>query len=664
MQYRGFRLDDFQARAFESIQNHRSVIVSAPTGSGKTLIAEYAVECAVKAGRRVIYTAPIKALSNQKFRDFSVQFPDEVGIMTGDVTLNPRASILIMTTEIFRNSVLEEPDQYRDIDYLVFDEVHFLQDVDRGTVWEESIIFAPEEISILALSATIPNLDELAGWIAKVRNIEVDTILDTHRPVPLSHNVYRPEFGVVRIDKLHRKQLQERSESRARGQEATHALLDEIVEEEWTPCLYFCFGRMACENLAWANRHRDLLDPEERESSLSLLKELSQRYEIDLSPKDQGLGSLLVHGVGFHHAGMLPTAKEVVEQFFTRGLVKLLFATETFAMGINMPASTVVFDGLVKYDGTSMRPLRTIEYQQMAGRAGRRGMDEVGMAIANLGSESLGYWTVRGILTGDVEPIQSQFNLGYATILSLYERLGDQIREACSNSFATFQAARTGKKARRRVIQSQRRILQQRLSVLRMLGYLDSETHSLTDRGRFALHIGGFELPVTELFFAGAFEQLAESQIAGLVTSLIFEGKKRQWYNPVYRRASGPYRKAVRRAARRIQDVERLCGLTELTRQPDFRLCGAADGFVRGTPFEGLGKFTNAGEGDIVRTFRYTIQILRQIKKAVEDYEEFTTRLSKVIGQLSRGQVDAERQLRAGVEVSTGPESTDSATNS
>jgi superfamily II RNA helicase len=183
-----------------------------------------------------------------------------------------------------------------------------------------------------------------------------------------------------------------------------------------------------------------------------------------------------------------------------------------------------------------------------------------------------------------------------------------------------------------------------------MLGYLDSESHSLTDRGRFALHIGGFELPVTELFFSGAFEQLSDSQIAGLVTSLIFEGKKRQWYNPTYRRAAGPYRKTVLRAARRIRDVEQLCDLTELTRQPDFRLSGAADGFVQGTPFDGLGKFTNAGEGDIVRTFRYAIQILRQMKKAVEGYEEFTTRLTRVIGQMSRDQVDAERQLRAGVE--------------
>ncbi|MBI4615886.1 MAG: DEAD/DEAH box helicase [Planctomycetes bacterium] len=652
MKYKGFLLDEFQERAIRAIDRDECVFVAAPTGSGKTLVAEYAADRSLSLGRRVLYTAPIKALSNQKFRDFGILYPGRVGIMTGDVTLNPGAPLLIMTTEIFRNSILEEPERYSDLHYLIFDEVHFLKDIERGTVWEESIIFAPRGVRILALSATVPNLNELCRWVQEVREEKVQPIREYVRPVPLEHWVHTRRTGVVPL-----AELPPRAFARRRG-EWTEArdhsqmeIVDRLVEDDLVPCLYFCFNRRVCEERAWMHRHRELLSPEEREKARELLAELAEAFQIDLAPNDQALGSLLVRGIGYHHAGMLPTSKEVVERFFTRGLVKLLFATETFAMGINMPATSVVFDELRKFDGFSFRNLSPMEYQQMAGRAGRRGMDQVGHVISCVDPNRLSYEDVVHVLEGEVERIESQFNLGYATILSLYGRHGRDVYLVADRSFAAFQKVWAAGKmggGRHAVIDEIRDQLKRKLELLTRLGYIDRKAGGLTDKGRFATYIQGYELQVTEMFFGGVFERLDKDRLATLAAAVVFEGQKANWYDTGDPGILRPFQQDVKKRMRRLREEARRLKIRDEIKSPDFRLSGAIFAFSRGAPFSELGHFTDAGEGHLIRVFRSTVQVLRQMRKATSGYADFAARIEEAILSLDRDEVDAARQLAAG----------------
>ena len=250
MEYLGHVLDAFQEQAVAAIDEGRSLIVAAPTGCGKTLIAEYAIEVSINKGKRVIYTAPIKALSNQKYRDFRKRFgEDKVGIHTGDVTINPEAEILIMTTEIFRNLILENSDRLDDIYYTVFDEIHYLDDPERGTVWEESIILAPSTIRFMCLSATVPNIRELAEWMGNVRNTDVMVIEETHRPVPLRHFLFSPKFGVMSINDIRKKYLKSPSARKEflRKKPSSRRIVQHVLDSGHFPILYFCFNRRICE---------------------------------------------------------------------------------------------------------------------------------------------------------------------------------------------------------------------------------------------------------------------------------------------------------------------------------------------------------------------------------------------------------------------------------
>ena len=473
MFYKQFKLDRFQEEAIKSIEQNHSVIVAAPTGAGKTLIAEYAIEKYIEAGEQIIYTAPIKALSNQKYRDFSRDHGDKVGIVTGDVVINATAPTLIMTTEIFRNTIFDDPDSLRDVRYVIFDEIHFIDDIARGTVWEESIIFAPQHINFICLSATIPNLEEFADWMNTVRGSRIDVISETERPVPLEHKLYIKEYGLGWLDEL--KEIKDalevewqalggrRQDNRAwrppagnqRPMTAGTRLMEPVatgIEElagadliehiqlsNQIPCLYFSFSRGACEEKAMKNMERDFLEPEEREKILGEYDQLCQRYSIQEDIRAEQLRELIEHGVAYHHAGMLPTLKEVVEQLFTLGYIKLLFTTETFALGINMPACTVVFDSIAKFDGLQFRPLKAREYHQMAGRAGRRGIDTKGFVYACVDPQFNEYEDVEQAVTGDIESIESQFNLSYSCILNLYQDHDERIYEACEKSLSNHQ---------------------------------------------------------------------------------------------------------------------------------------------------------------------------------------------------------------------------------
>src|SRR5712671_915646 len=556
MQFRGYTLNDFQVSAVRAIEAGKNVLLAAPTGSGKTLVAEFAIEAAVRAGRRAIYTSPVKALSNQKFRDFRQNGLD-VGLMTGDLTLHAEAPLVIMTTEIFRNAVFEDPERFRDTDFAIFDEIHFLDDVERGTVWEESLIFAPEHVRFVGLSATIANLQEFGGWIRAVRKHELEIIEHTRRPVPLSHRLYHPAAGVFQLAQRpkaiqfferaqarehkhgRRRSQRERQRSswgdprsRARGRNLQFGprpyllLLDELVHRQLLPALYFAFSRKECEIKAERNMHRRLLDRAERTRMQAMFDDICKRFELDPAA-DPGLHGILgraLHGVGFHHAGMLPIHKEVVERLFTSGLLRLLFTTETFALGINMPARTVVFDLLRKFDGVEMGYMRARDYLQMAGRAGRQGIDQSGLVIAILEDEDLCDGPLSRYHSGKVEPITSRFNLSYSTILNLFARMGPRLVEAYDNSFAAFQAERGAAKARQQKRNVAHAALATRMQILRAAGYLDDS--GVLPRGKVAQKINGYEIQATELLFSGVLEQFDMHQLAATFAALIHEERR------------------------------------------------------------------------------------------------------------------------------------------
>jgi superfamily II RNA helicase len=465
MFYKQYELDRFQEDAISSIEQDHSVIVAAPTGAGKTLIAEYVVEKHIEAGKQIIYTAPIKALSNQKYRDFSRDYGDKVGIVTGDVVINADAPTLVMTTEIFRNTIFDDPDSLKDVRYVIFDEIHYIDDVQRGTVWEESIIFAPQHINFLCLSATISNLEEFADWMRSVRSNRIDVVSETERPVPLEYRLYLQGHGLGWLDEL--KEVKDALAAKdqlpvavLRGLErARHAsplrlmqpvvtgveelagadLIEHIQLNDQLPCLYFSLSRRSCEEKALDNTDRDFLDAEERELILDEYDRLCERYGIQEDRSAEQLRALVEHGVAYHHAGMLPTLKEVVERLFTLGHIKLLFTTETFALGINMPACTVVLDSISKFDGVQFRCLKSREYHQMAGRAGRRGIDTKGFIYACIDMEFNEYEDVEKVVSGDIESIESQFDLFYSSILNLHHKHGENIYDVCEKSLSNHQ---------------------------------------------------------------------------------------------------------------------------------------------------------------------------------------------------------------------------------
>lgn len=454
MEYKGLALDQFQEEAIAAINRDHSVIVTAPTGAGKTVIAEYAVEKCLQTNKRVIYTAPIKALSNQKYRDFQSEYGDKIGIVTGDIVLNPYAQVLLMTTEIFRNTIFDDIERLQDVSYVIFDEIHYINDIERGTVWEESIIFAPQHIKFVCLSATIPNINSFAEWMRNIREIDIHVVEELERPVPLEHHLYFPGFGIGHLkhfDELRRiAKRQKRNKKKNKGDDKPKKpegiidteLIPYLYKEKRLPCLYFCFSRKRCEGnahyYATTGQH-ELLDKKKQEQILEKFDALCIQFDIVEEKVISGFRQLISCGIAYHHAGMLPTLKEVVERLFTSGLIQLLFTTETFAVGINMPACTVVFDSLEKYDGVSFRYLKTREYHQMAGRAGRRGIDTVGYVYAQVEPEYAAQDDVGETISNTIEPITSQFNLSYSSILNLYEKYGDDIYDVYTMSLSNHQ---------------------------------------------------------------------------------------------------------------------------------------------------------------------------------------------------------------------------------
>ena len=671
MQFKRYTLNDFQVRAVEAIEAGKNVLISAPTGAGKTLVAEYAVEEAVRQGRRAIYTSPIKALSNQKYRDFKADGV-EVGLMTGDLTLEPHAPLVIMTTEIFRNSVFEDPRRFEHVDFVIFDEIHFLDDPDRGTVWEESLIFAPDHVRFVGLSATISNLAQFGAWIEAIRPHPLAIVRHDKRPVPLEHQLFHVSGGFFNLAQRKRAihamrrdpewQRMQRQRQRQRGgrrgavrrggrwlaPQATLAVLDHLQENELLPVLFFCFSRKECEIKAENNLHRDLLRRPERARIEALFDEICKKFELDPS-RDPTL--LAIHrraerGVGYHHAGMLPIHKEVVERLFTSGLLKLLFTTETFALGINMPARTVVFDSLRKFNGVSFDYMRTRDYMQMAGRAGRQGIDEHGLVISILDDDDLEEAPLADLFGDRIEPITSRFNLSYSTILNLWSRVGDQLVTAYDRSFAAYQAQGGSQKTRDKKRELARAALHARLAVLREAGFIDKE--GLLPRGRIAQQINGYEIQVTELLFDGVLDELDIHQLSCVFAALVHEERRGDDAHARSLRVLGPHLRRVENAVRRFMSVEAAHGFAQTIKPPDFGVVPSVHAWSQGISMQELQRHLDSDGGDVVRTMRMAIQMMRQLRSALSGSYGLIDRLAEAIVAINRDEVDAKRQFELG----------------
>jgi superfamily II RNA helicase len=642
--FRGLTLNAFQEEAVLAIEAGKSVLLSAPTGAGKTLVAEYAIEETLKKGRRAIYTAPIKALSNQKYRDFKADPGVEVGIMTGDVTLNPFAPLLVMTTEIFRNTVFESPQELHDVDFVVFDEIHYMDDLERGTVWEESIIFAPSHIRFICLSATVSNLAQFGDWIGRARGAEIEIIKHLERPVPLKHYLFFPGLGATRADRATRLPRL----PRGRGKGPKWNPIDMLEASGSTPILFFCFSRKECERRAKNNQHRELLNDEERERIVTQFDSILALFQMEMDPSLRELRYLAERGVGFHHAGLLPLHKELVERLFTSGLLKLLFTTETFALGINMPARAVVFSSLRKFDGVGFDFIKAREYQQMAGRAGRQGLDPEGLVYSVLDDPRLqSLDPIRKILFGQIEPIRSRFNLSYSTLINLHRVLGPRIYQAWERSFNNYQWIDMPRRRRENNQQKQYQAIESRLAVLREFGYIDGE-QVVTEKGALACLINGFELPMAELFFSGIFEWLDEFQILIVVASLVFEERRGDVFKRLPRSVLGEHQHDVERVVSRLVEAEERHGVASTIRPPNFQIGAVMLAFAEGATLEDLTQLCSASQGDLVRVFRLTIQLIRQLRKAVKGKRDFQDKLDRAMERVNRDAVDAKRQLELG----------------
>ncbi|KAJ9222077.1 NUC185 domain-containing protein [Paecilomyces variotii] len=514
-----FELDTFQKEAVYHLESGDSVFVAAHTSAGKTVVAEYAIALAAKHMTKAIYTSPIKALSNQKFRDFRNTF-DDVGILTGDVQISPEASCLIMTTEILRSMLYRGADLIRDVEFVIFDEVHYVNDLERGVVWEEVIIMLPEHVTLILLSATVPNTYEFASWVGRTKKKDIYVISTPKRPVPLEHYLWAGK-GMHKIvdsnkrfleqgwkeadnilsgrDKIKAQKAAEAQaqsqasqrggqqgrgrgqaprgngqrgaaqrggpQQRGRGQPSSRGsgniartgrgsgrttaaqdrnlwvhLVQHLRKENLLPACIFVFSKKRCEENADSLSNQDFCTASEKSAIHMVIEKSLTRLKAEdrQLPQILRLRELLSRGVAVHHGGLLPIMKEIVEILFARTLVKVLFATETFAMGLNLPTRTVVFSGFRKHDGKAFRDLLPGEYTQMAGRAGRRGLDTVGYVIivAAGRDEAPPAGTLRKMILGDPTKLRSQFRLTYNMILNLLRVEALKIEEMIKRSFS------------------------------------------------------------------------------------------------------------------------------------------------------------------------------------------------------------------------------------
>jgi ATP-dependent RNA helicase HelY len=739
-----FPLDAFQIEAITHLAENRSVLVAAPTGTGKTLVAEYAIWRAQQRNQRIIYTTPLKALSNQKFRDLRAIYGyDAVGLVTGDIVEHSRASIVIMTTEVYRNMLLEDggdrfatgesgiPTSMEDVGSIIFDELHYLSDLERGPVWEEAIICSPPNVQLVGLSATVSNARDLADWISRVHR-PISLVVHEERAVPLDHyyfldnklylvqdadgnrvNRFPDVGGEARAamlmgrgrryrygydededeDSWDEDDLEPRSR-RYRGARRDGAngadgassengsgaqaekeqrrkrpverktpepgeILTGLRDADLLPCLYFLPGRKVVEEAALSAALHLFTTPEEQvriKEEVDIWLEHLPKEDRNLQ-QVHALADILPRGLGFHHAGLLPGLKVLVETLFARGYLRAVFATDTLALGINMPARAVVVGSLSKFDGQEMRLLTPNEYRQLTGRAGRRGMDVHGAAVIPYSPWEPFEDSFQRI-TGELLPVTSSFVIRYNSVLNLW-RPGDvkHLRRICASSLREYQryelwerrevarleklearqqkSKKAGKKkglASQGAIESlekrRRRIgayplsragaaeLDGTISTLRILNYIDRDDQ-LTVKGRLLrgiFHPAG--LAIIEMIMAGILDELTPGELAEVCSWFTFDNDRRLNNRNVLNARLVQVRRELWRIMQNVHAIEQQAHIS-ITPDiiPDFH--GVALSWSRGMSLSGLLRRIDLAEGDLLMLLNQTIDLLQQIQAAV-----------------------------------------------
>ena len=736
-----FPLDAFQQEAITHLAQDRSVLVAAPTGTGKTLVAEYAIWRAQQHKQRVIYTTPLKALSNQKYRDLRALYGfDAVGLVTGDIVENSTASIVVMTTEVYRNMLLEEggdrfahgekviPSSMADVSYVIFDELHYLSDISRGPVWEEAIICSPPDVRLVGLSATVSNAQDLADWISRVHR-PISLVVHEERAVPLEHYYFldnklhlvedaegnRVERfpnvgGEARMARLagrnrtytfgddeddegrwdedneesNKKKRRAARGANAAGEDSTSTIsrakedqgsdsqrqverrtpeaseiLTALRDADLLPCLYFLPGRKVVEEAAMSASLHLFTTPEEQE----LIKEEVGVWLEQLPKEDRNLqqvhdlAQILPRGLAFHHAGLLPGLKVLVETLFARGHLRAVFATDTLALGINMPARAVVVGSLSKFDGQEMRLLTPNEYRQLTGRAGRRGMDVQGAAVIPYSPWEPFEESFQRI-TAELLPVTSSFVIRYNSVLNLWHP-GDisYLRRICASSLREYQryilwerreSARLEKleqryqkgkkKGKKKGISSEAAALAMEkrreqigayplsragaaeldgtIFALRALGSID-EHDELTLRGRLLrsmFHPAG--ILIVEMLLQGMLDGLSAAELAEVCSWFTFDSDRRLNNHGILNTRLTQVRRELRRVVQHVHDIEqraRISFTPDIV--PEFH--SVALSWSRGMSLSGLLRRIDLAEGDILMVLNQTIDLLQQAQSAV-----------------------------------------------
>ncbi len=744
-----FPLDAFQLEAIAHLAQGQSVMVAAPTGTGKTIVAEYAIWRAQQQGQRVIYTTPLKALSNQKYRDLRALYGDSaVGLVTGDIVERSSASIVVMTTEVYRNMLLEEsgdrtedgdltiPSELADVGYLIFDELHFLSDVERGPVWEEAIICSPPHIRLVGLSATVSNAEDLADWISRVHR-PIALVVHEERAVPLEHYYFfdgklhlvqdadgkrverlpnvggearlAMQQGRNRVYSFGGEEDEEEGEAAAGDDEPTrpvasrkkpHAqdgalaetddegvagarergkakrpvehktpspgeVLTALRNADMLPCLYFLPGRRVVEEAAiGAALHRFTTPEEERQirEEVAVWTEHLPREDRNLR-QVYALAELLPRGIAYHHAGLLPGLKVLVETLFARGYLRAVFATDTLALGINMPARAVVVGSLSKFDGQEMRLLTPNEYRQLTGRAGRRGMDVRGAAVIPYSPWEPFEESFQRI-TAELLPVTSSFVIRYNSVLNLW-RPGDvrHLRRICASSLREYQRyvlwesrelkrlaeleerARDAKKSKGKSSKKKEKGVAPAMAIealekrrkkigayplsragaaeldgtiyaLRVLGCID-EREQLTLKGRLLrniFHPSGIFL--VELALRGALNNLSAGELAEVCSWFTFDHDRRLRNQNNLNGNMIQVRRELWHVTQHIRAIEDQANISPSPGiLPDFH--GVALAWARGMSLTGLLRRIDLAEGDLLMLLNQTIDLLQQVQSAV-----------------------------------------------
>ena len=646
---RPFELDRFQVEAMAAVDAGRSVLVSAPTSSGKTVVAEHAIDSALAAGRRAFYTAPIKALSNQKFRDLGERLGhDAVGLMTGDQVIAPEAPVVVMTTEVLRNMLYAGSPATEGLGWVVLDEVHFLEDPYRGAVWEEVVLNLAEDVGIVALSATVSNAEELGDWLTAERG-PTTVVRENRRPVRLNSHYLVAERGRPR--RVHRLSIRRGNQSNSDGRrfdvdrQTRHGrgrrgwasprrdeVLAELSRHDMLPAIHFIFSRAGCDEA------RDVMirdgvqlndAAEERAVDALVDDRLADLPEADLAALGvRAWRDGLRRGVAAHHAGLVPAFKEVTEELFAAGLLKIVYATETLALGVNLPARAVVIDRLTKFNGQTHQVLTPGQFTQLTGRAGRRGLDDEGHALV-CWSPFVAFERVAGLAGSRDFVLRSAFRPTYNMVANLIlGRTRSEAADLLSRSFAQFQLDRQGvaihqaaekrrppprKRDSRSATTSLSERMEAALRVLEARGMADG--WSLEDRGLplAAIH-NEADLVIAESLDSGLLEGLDPGMLSAVVSCLSY--RKRGPGEPSSVQLAGAFPERFNglcALAAGVASAEREEGL-EPSEPPDPGFAHVIYAWANGEELAEVLNGTLTG-GEFVRNVRLVTDLMRQLTK-------------------------------------------------